>query len=556
MKHNQLFPLLLCFALSYSSHAQYFERNLQPDTYNDVTEMRSTNDGLLYCLTSTDLKPNFIHRIDQQGNTVSIYILTYSEVLDFDWLPLTDGIILTGHYFDCDVILPRRYSRYDTSGNLLWENSTDPWSSGAFTDTVKLLPGPGGNTYWTFDGGKPRLYDSNGDSIGAAPYALPRFTGYFGTADDRLFTFGSGVALYNTDLTTVQFGLADITVQKAGALPDGRFVLLTPDQLLIINSDFEIVQAISHGIQAGTGTPPDMAVHAAEIRLLTNTAPNQLLRFDTLLALQETLNIPTDATFQPKLLTTDDQRLVLAGAEYNVPANSVVAVRSTPLNAPYFDASPDAALTGLVSAQLPVGYYDAGWNVHYIDYDSVTVVLKNEGADTLRDVWLNAVIGYYYFACTSTEYYRTHFSDLDLAPGESVHLEVGKFTQYAPYTVPPVATLCFWTTLPNDSLDQNRLNNSVCEDFTVIIGTDEPKKVLPLHILPNPAADFFLLQWPGKPDAAATVRLYDVTGRIVMETGITGSEWRVQRENLAAGFYQVVLTDENGWMYSGKIVLE
>lgn len=556
MKHTQLFPLLLCLTLAHPSHAQFFEKNFQPDTYNDLTEMRTSGDGLLYCLTSTDHKPNYIHRMDQQGNSVSIYLYSYFEVLDFDWLPLSDGVIVTGRYFDCDIIVPRRYFRYDTSGNLLWEKGNDPWSSGAFTDTVKLLPGPGGDTFWAFDGGYPKLYDSSGDSIGVASYALPRFTGYLSTADGRLFTYGAGAALYNPALTTVQFGLAGITVLKAGALPDGRFVLLTPDQLLLTNSDFEIVQEISHGVPTGTGTPPDLAVHAAEIRLLTNTMPNQLLRFDTLLALQETLNMPADAVFQPKFLATDDQRLALAGSEYGAPYNHVVAVRSTPLNAPYFDASPDAALTAVLSDNPPVGYYDAGPNVHYIKYDSVTVVLKNEGADTLHDVWLNGVIGYYYFSCSGTEYYRKHFSDLNLAPGESVHLEVGKFSQHAPYTLPPVATLCFWTTLPNDSLDQNRLNNSFCADFTVIVGNEEPQQALPLRITPNPATDFFQVQWPGNFDTEAVVRLYDATGRIVYQTRVAGSEWTFQREKLSAGLYQVVLRDENGKVYSGKIIFQ
>lgn len=557
MKHNQLITLLLFFAVAAPSSAQYFERSFQTDFYNSLEAMRWGENGELNCITKggdqSDFQPLFLRHFDDQGNETHFPIASYGMPLDYDWLALQDGYLVTGYFFECDIILPRRYFYFDKSGTLLWEKETDPSEPTAYSD-IKLLPGPA-NTFWAFRGDKPVQYDlDSGDSIGVASLPLPLFDGYVTTAGGNLLTYGSGLTLYNPALTFFQFGLQGTYVLKADALPDGRFAALTSEKLYLLNSDLGIAKEIDHGIQINANVRTDLAAGASGIWLLATTEPRQLLHYDTALTLLETKTVPSDAPFQPVLVAADADRVVLAGEEYGLPFNQVVSLRSTSAANIFFDATPDAALTDVTSVHPPVGYFYPAWYEHEIVFDSVAVTLKNEGGSVLDEVTLNTVLGYYNFICHVTYTYRQKFTGLNLLPGNSMTLELGEIEQYGQFNVPATTTLCFWTTLPNDSLDQFRPNNSICKTFNVTVAVSDPKETKPLEIYPNPAMDAALIKVPDEPIAFA--RLYDMTGRLLLNTRISGNEWTLQRADLPAGMYQIIIAGENGQVYSGKIVFE
>lgn len=558
MKHNQIFPILLFFTLSYPAQSQFFERTFQTDFYNFTADLREGANGQLYCVTGSGGQSSFqtvyMHNIDSQGNTNTFPLFYYGLPLDYDWIPVPGGFIATGDFFECDINLPRHNLYFDLAGNLLWEKEEDPVDPNTYIE-IKLLPGPG-NTYWMFRGGAPIQFDLNGDSIGVAPSSLPLFKGYTTTGTGNLLTYGQGLALYNPSLTNIQLGLSNTEILKADVLPDSRYVVLTETSLLILDSNFNIEKEIYHGITWDPEQPMDMTANSDNIWLLAQTVPKQLLHYDTALTLLENKTIPAGAAFQPKLLASDDQRLALTGEEYGMPYTQVVSVRSMPEDEISFDATADAAVIDVISTKPPTGYFWSSPFSHSIVFDSVYVVVKNEGSATLQEVTVNASLGSITYICQEYFYYQGTFSDLNLQPGESIQLEIGKITQRAPFVLPTVTTLCFWTTLPNDSLDYNGMNNGTCRDFQVIVSDNEPQYVAPLNISPNPATDHFLIQWPGDPNVDAIVQMFDITGRLISERRVTGSECSLQRENIPAGIYQVILTDDNGRVYSGKIVLE
>jgi hypothetical protein len=122
--------------------------------------------------------------------------------------------------------------------------------------------------------------------------------------------------------------------------------------------------------------------------------------------------------------------------------------------------------------------------------------------------------------------------------------------------VPAQTQLCFWTTLPNDSLDLDRTNNRTCQSFNVIVNAPEPPPMVSLQISPNPASDAFTLNWSSDVNARALARLFDAAGRQVIETQVSSGRWTFQRGALPAGLYNLLLTDDKGRVYSGKLVLE
>ena len=266
--------------------------------------------------------------------------------------------------------------------------------------------------------------------------------------------------------------------------------------------------------------------------------------------------IPAKAPFQPVRLSADAGRLLMIGEEYRDGGpTQVIGMRAVAANAVSFQGTSDAALEDIISLKPPAGYYYPQGNFSHIVFDSVFVVVKNGGPDVLHEVTLNAVLGINTFICFDEHHYRRDFLSLNMPPGDTAVLYAGKVEVSGYYPLPASTALCFWTTLPNDNLDLVYQNNSVCRNFTVIVAGDEPQEFLPLSISPNPAAGLVRVVWPGAPGVVASIRLYDFTGRLVLESTTSGGVWNLERGNLPAGLYQVVVREE-GKIFSGKVVWE
>jgi hypothetical protein len=556
MKRNQLYLLLLCMALGSPVFGQFFEKNFQVNFYNQALELRTGTGGEVFMTTrnesQSNLGPVIMHHMDTAGNAVSFWMLTYGEALDYDWLPVDNGFVSTGHFWDCDVFITRRFFRHDLNGFLLWEKEESPdipWFLPV--EETKLLPGLNG-TFWVCKGDKPRLYSGGGDPIGTGPLAVPLFSGYIRLPDDVLVTYGTeGLARYSPGLNGVQLGLFGYDILKAVRMPDGRYVVMTQNQLLITDEDFVVEKEIAHG----QPDVKDVAASGNRILLLCSDLPKKILRFDTTLALIETVTIPTEAVFQPSLCAIDGQRLIVAGEEYDPDLAQVAGVRALPLDTTFsFEGTCDAALTGIQVPKPPKGSGVSDY--HQIVFDSVTVTLKNEGIDTLHNVAINAILGHYNIGCPGLAPYHQIFYDLNLLPQTSKEIYIGKIVQFGTFSVPAQTQLCFWTTLPNDSLDLDRTNNRTCQSFNVIVNAPEPPPMVSLQISPNPASDAFTLNWSSDVNARALARLFDAAGRQVIETQVSSGRWTFQRGALPAGLYNLLLTDDKGRVYSGKLVLE
>ena len=556
MKNQFHLPIFLVLVALCPVRAQYFERNFQAGFYNQATELREGEEGdLLFTVTdqSLSLPTTFLYRVDSQGNTIHFPIFSEGQALDSDWLPLGDGYITTAYFFECDIIIPRHIARYDATGTLLWKRPLD--MDGSVVQTpVKLLPGPD-STFWIFRAGRPPVqFNAAGDSIGVAGIVLPLFSGYAATADSLLLTYGpAGITLYDPGLNFLRLGFSGQPVLKARSLPDGRFAVLKQDRLILANSNFSTLQEV-----ALPGPPIDMAVSDSGIWVLASTTPNRLLHYDLTLHLLESLPISPTAPFQPSFLAAAGQRLAMLGEEYRAGVSQVVGLRSTPAAAIDFDATPDAALLEITMPHLPVDHYSLSTGYHFIQFDSVAVTLKNEGPDTLRQVTINAVLGYDNFICQVEYPFRRSFTGLELAAGQSASLYIGPIIQGGAQFFSTQTSLCFWTTLPNDSLDHHAGNNTICGNFQVLVPAAEPGKVNPepMRVFPNPAHTFCRVEWPDQSLQTARVSVINMAGQKVVETTVEANSWNFVRHGLPAGLYLVLVVREDGQRLAGKVYFD
>ncbi|MEI6412539.1 MAG: T9SS type A sorting domain-containing protein [Bacteroidota bacterium] len=550
--------LLLCLLLAGLIHAQsaYFERNYQSFFNNNLIQLRGDATGGVILFEQSD--PTLyqvtygFNRVDSTGVSQFFSFLS-GQTQDFDFLPIQDGYIVAYLAFDCDYWLPRMIKRYDFQGNLIWEVPLETQST-----YHRLLPGPD-SSFWVVNGVElPVRFDLNGNLLGYGSDLLKSMDHYVERSNGKLLTYGPlGVNQYNKSLSTIQSTNLDFEVLKADTLSENRTAVLTSHKLYILDAAFDVIKVIDHNL-FGLGIK-DMATDGNYIRVLTGNTNPAIRVYDADLQLIATQNLPANDPFRPKFMCIQHNRLILAGNSkpFNQLNNSqVISVRSLPIDQPAYGATTDALVTNIMMQAAPIATHFPGTQGGIIQASDVKVTIQNAGDAVLNSVTLNAVIAYDSYLCGPYETtYKQQFPAVNLLPGDSITLSVGDLTATYASWVPPVYHLCFWTTLPNDSLDRNTLNDQICKDFTTIVGTKNPETPYPLVVFPNPAAGDFQIVLPVS-TTLATVQLFDLTGRAVLKTSASGSGITVNAAGLARGLYQVSVRDEKGNRYIGKVVLE
>lgn len=558
MTKPTLYFLFLCSAAASFAQNPFFERNFQSNFYNQIAEMRSGADGNIYLPVIGNLSdganPLSLIHIDGSGVSESFVMFNYGKVLGYDFIPLDDGYIALGSFFQCDIVIPWSLYRYDATGTLLWQTTVFDEYPDIYE--VKMMPGPDG-TIWLLAPGEPALQidTDDGQFVAYGPF-LPFFNSYLQLSDNKLITYGSdGLGRYNTTLTSLHFELPGIHVLKADTLGDGRIIALDNTQLFRFDHNLNLEKMENHGIPADQIA--DMDADSDQIWILTKGPAATLLKFNSNLQQVDILALPDNEPFHPRFLHRSGNRMLMAGEEWSS-SQQAVAVRSMPADSLSFNATTDATVVAISSPNLPLGYAVPSPNPGYsIVFKDVFITVKNEGNAPLESVSLNCVMSsYQYFCGLEEDRYQHHFTGLSIAPGDSLQISIGNlFWEEPNVSLPSTVTLCFRTTLPNDSLDRNPQNNSFCQTFGVLVPVIEPAPVVQgLEIFPNPASGDCTIHIPGDSNEDAVLRLFDGTGRLVKTESFSDSSLLLHRKNTPPGMYNVLITKSDGHTFAGKVV--
>jgi hypothetical protein len=540
------------------SQTTVYEHHYQPAFYNRVGEMRTGYNGglLLPVLGNTGLDNSSFYLVVEHADGTSKLLpiegYTGSESkLKYDLLPTPDGgLNLLFQFLDCDILFPWHIRHYNSSGIQEWSvNLQDilPIDKGG-----KLLPGSG-NLFWLFrENDVPLLYQDS-VNVESGPDVLPLFKGYR-KMTGAVFVYGkSGLAKYNGPFSTIQTGLPGVNVLQADTLPGNKYIAVSKDTLYQLDADFNILKAIKHGIQGVA----DLDVDGNQCTILTTWPDAEIRRYNTNLDSLSTAIIPPDTRFFPRFLKKTGNRYLLAGeSQTDLTSNQVIAVHSRLISALDWTTTADAGVTGITSPYQPMGSNFAGG--YNIDFDSVSVWVKNNGNAPLQSVRLNALLSQFSWFCGPEAFrFLQRFDGLHVMPGDSILIPVGHLHWGKPdLTYPATTEICFWTTLPNDSLDHQPSNDQYCRTFSVVVPTSEPKELSPLSISPNPATDVCHIRLPEGNGQTGTLNLIDLTGRILRTERTANAEMDLIRGNLPSGVYWVQWTDPVGKVYFGKVIFE
>lgn len=75
-----------------------------------------------------------------------------------------------------------------------------------------------------------------------------------------------------------------------------------------------------------------------------------------------------------------------------------------------------------------------------------------------------------------------------------------------------------------------------------------------IGVYPNPVVDQFVVSIPEKNDEVFNYRIVDIAGRIVKELSSSAATFSISRGEIPAGLYTLVISDEKGGSYAGKLI--
>jgi hypothetical protein len=143
-----------------------------------------------------------------------------------------------------------------------------------------------------------------------------------------------------------------------------------------------------------------------------------------------------------------------------------------------------------------------------------------------------------------------------LNPGDSVDMQINNFS-YNNFTSDAAADFCL-TVEVFGNVHPNPADKSSCETVnlkTVATGIAGQQAENPISLYPNPAKDAFTVK--ASRDAVGILGLYDLNGRKLSETTLTGLQTEVPTSQLADGIYLYRVSDKRaGLISSGRIVIQ
>lgn len=87
------------------------------------------------------------------------------------------------------------------------------------------------------------------------------------------------------------------------------------------------------------------------------------------------------------------------------------------------------------------------------------------------------------------------------------------------------------------------------------VGIDETSAHKALKIYPNPAKDFIRIDLPGANAYRQEVRIFDLSGRLVLSASAVESQGKIVIENLSSGLYVVRVLRDSG-VFTGKFLVD
>lgn len=501
-------------------------------------------------------------KIDTLGQKVWEVILApksaeFTEVVQM--LPTDDGGVYLLGYAELIYAHPFTPDGYfcflqkqDPQGNVVWMKDwiVDDYFTRPFTGLTKkpsgdlLLNRSAANGSWVF------TISTSGaitDSLQIAEPSMQGFAMHSGFAltgyrNDSLMGFNtSGTVIQTTSFSTPVKGICSIN--------DTLFVL-TQDMIHSFNG---YLQPISSTAVSGYTNYSTLRAQGQDLRFLSHGANAlTLITLNRQLQTLGTLIIPEAVT--PQASTDFNDLHLSVGITFDLAEFSAVRYLDYSLTSTQ-NANINRTDIGVVKLMpVAVEVWPTGSTPGiYTTRLEASVLIRNYGSNTLHSCRITrfnsqGVAG-------NPTVYANEFHSLNLAPGDSMWLQLGAIHQgtymYSGQDI--IHNICIHTNHPNGLIDLNVSNDECCTDVLFgYVGMAEPETSTILPLYPNPAHGFIHFDLPA---GEVDITVYSIQGKLVQH--IQTTDRQLDLTGLPAGIYLVrLLHPVLQRVFTGKMVVE
>ncbi|WP_107038712.1 T9SS type A sorting domain-containing protein [Brumimicrobium mesophilum] len=176
----------------------------------------------------------------------------------------------------------------------------------------------------------------------------------------------------------------------------------------------------------------------------------------------------------------------------------------------------------------------------YTVYVSADVLIKNYGNNILNECRINHFMEH---ATCGDHTYSNHFSNLNLAPNDSMWITLGNMHSALGSSPSGAITqdICVFTSHPNYTTDLNISNDEFCKSITVgYVGLNE-NEIPEVNIYPNPTNSFLNIETDQK---NIDYKIYSMQGVLINQGDLHSKQIDVSK--LSNGMYVLQLNAKDG----------
>ncbi|MCO6478314.1 MAG: hypothetical protein J5I94_16905 [Phaeodactylibacter sp.] len=573
MKIRKLFLCLFCVFLQHLLPAQAVNRSLhlQPVSMADQLLPTTINGAWLISGSAGQYMGYPVFRpwiglADAEGNLIWERYLNEAEAVELGQInslsedPLGEVFYLAGAVSGCDYLIPGILYMLDKNGQTLWYKSSEPF----YNPIATALP----------------LQGVLAAEKGAGLIEWHSMSGEMAASFDFSDTFNLQlVEMLTTSLNTAALlgqqqvmltewtdGEVEVTAgisleggKSISRGPSGQLAVLAGEKLYLLDGALSIRQELALGsygsfekvsCNAGRcyvgGQSPDGSYIALaldeELGYLHTFDmgpayyhPNSLAAQDDggLMALGSALPQETEATpyvSQGVFNTTDGSDIFLRS--WDAAGNPALSRR-------------DIAVEEVIIAQHNIttgeeNCYPTGGGYMQGAFSGIEVQVRNNGAETIGRIELNAVFKPCWFICYTQQNISRTFSGLSLGPGESATLSLGNIQTW-PLPLQGTFNFCVWASGPDGQLDDQFGDNRAC--VSVVVSDVGEEGAGSFALFPNPASGLLEVQFEKPLMDEAVLEIRNPMGQcLYRETLARGRAGvRLPVEQLPAGLYYLAV---------------
>lgn len=475
--------------------------------------------------------------LDSLGNVIT---KKYFDGVTFEMGTIIDmaedsegNIYLLGLGGLCDVCCQSSVQKYDPDWNPIFDFNNIPKGSGY---SIKVEVIEGGHMLVLRDDGYMDLFDTYGELLLSFYLSQEPIHDIVSLDVNRQVLAGKGLypsLFFGEFLDPV---LTDNEFLKLEKTSNDWLLTQTFDNFFIINDTL----GIEHQIDLTGNEIIDFGFTDLHISLLVKTDSNLIvLPLDYELNVLDTVIIEQKGT-EIEGISMLNEKYILGGTETS--RNRSMFAKSYNLEGKTIDYEMDASVISFDMPEMPfvIEFFD--WGGRKIRMTNITVNIENQGNQAIENFRLNAYLGGFGITCYKEQtFFETY--NIPLEPGESTTLFIPQI-DFTVNQIPDPFEFCFWTSIPNNKIDQNHENDSFCASF-LINNVEALVENSLINIYPNPASEFIQIDFQDSMSGTINLEIYDYEGKLIQKKSYINSyDKTLDITHLPKGLYFISIHPE------------